>query len=303
LGALAVSALYRGVVVTPIGCDAYLLYLPGLAFFPLLALQVPLAAARSKLARLSLLAGLLLSFVWLMPFRFSFPKGGASARVLSLNIQAYHTDLPSALERILEREPDFICFQEVWTKSQFQVIEDGLAAYELYGHPEDEEYLGTHFKYGTFVAVERSWKRRHLPSPRDTAMVRVEKDGRWLLVVSLHGRKSHDVSPLGVLRTAEMQKQQAEELIGFASRARAPVVVAGDFNAPDSGPAFKVLRRLDSAFSQAGRGFALTFPASFPIVRIDHILASESVFFSDFATFDAGSDHLGVVADFGFDDQ
>ncbi|MFJ2738235.1 endonuclease/exonuclease/phosphatase family protein [Streptomyces sp. NPDC087440] len=98
---------------------------------------------------------------------------------------------------------------------------------------------------------------------------------------------------------ATAQRNEAAAKLADAVRAeRLPrVVVAGDFNgsADDSalGPLTGFLR---SAQEEAGDGFGFTWPASFPVVRIDHILVKGVTSVAAWTLPGTGSDHLPVAA-------
>ncbi|WP_443075966.1 endonuclease/exonuclease/phosphatase family protein [Streptomyces sp. SP18ES09] len=75
------------------------------------------------------------------------------------------------------------------------------------------------------------------------------------------------------------------------------VVVMGDFNGTTDDTALSPLTsRLRSTQSEAGDGFGFTWPASFPLVRIDQILVRGVSTASSWSLPATGSDHLPVAA-------
>lgn len=75
------------------------------------------------------------------------------------------------------------------------------------------------------------------------------------------------------------------------------VVVAGDFNgSTDDTTLTSLTGLLRSAQEEAGDGFGFTWPASFPVVRIDQILVKGVTPVSSWTLPDTGSDHLPVAA-------
>ena len=75
------------------------------------------------------------------------------------------------------------------------------------------------------------------------------------------------------------------------------VVLLGDLNGTTDDRAFHALTsRLSSAQETAGNGFGLTWPASFPIARIDQILVRGVRARSSWVLPETGSDHLPVAA-------
>jgi endonuclease/exonuclease/phosphatase (EEP) superfamily protein YafD len=295
---LLVLLAYRYLVERPLGLDVYLLYLPGVVFLTLLVPLVGFGLLKGNGLRwFSLAFGTLIILGGLSPLRLHLSKQDAgSLRIVSLNVQSYGTDLEASMRLLTGLKPDFICIQEIWTRDHLKQVMDQCPDYEFQSHPDERE-VENYFVFGTFVAVGRGWQSEMVAGPGETASVLVKKGGQELAVVSWHGRKTHKYGPLGMLDTANLQRKQAEEL-NETSQGSTHTIIAGDFNAPDSGPAFKVLKDYHSAFHQAGTGFGLTYPAKHPFMRIDHILGSEDIEFSNFRTFDCGSDHLGIVTEF-----
>ena len=88
-------------------------------------------------------------------------------------------------------------------------------------------------------------------------------------------------------------------------RCAGPTILLGDFNATASSVVYRTLaRRLKAARGLAPRKSATsTFPASFPLLRIDHLFVSDEVRVLDVtAPFSpltrAASDHLPLAMDF-----
>jgi hypothetical protein len=79
-----------------------------------------------------------------------------------------------------------------------------------------------------------------------------------------------------------------------------PDVALGDLNIPRGSASIpRALPRLQSAFSQAGWGFAATWPYAHPAIQIDHAFAGPTARATRFGTIDTGtSDHLAVFAQF-----
>jgi vancomycin resistance protein VanJ len=75
------------------------------------------------------------------------------------------------------------------------------------------------------------------------------------------------------------------------------VVLLGDLNGTTDDRAFHTLTaHLRSAQETAGNGFGFTWPASFPIARIDQILVRGVGARSAWVLPETGSDHLPVAA-------
>ena len=72
-------------------------------------------------------------------------------------------------------------------------------------------------------------------------------------------------------------------------------IIAGDFNAPANSFNLR-FKNMNHAHRQSGSGPHLTFPRSFPIIGIDHVLGSSKIEFLKCETVDLGfSDHCGQL--------
>jgi endonuclease/exonuclease/phosphatase family metal-dependent hydrolase len=96
---------------------------------------------------------------------------------------------------------------------------------------------------------------------------------------------------------------QAEALATAIKNSIRPVILAGDFNAPDSSLVVRTLLSADirDAFSSAGRGYGYTYGHSFrpglSFLRIDHIFVSPSIGVADCYVGDKlASPHRPVIA-------
>lgn len=75
--------------------------------------------------------------------------------------------------------------------------------------------------------------------------------------------------------SALRRAQQARLLRRQIARESLPVIVVGDFNSTPHQWAYRhIAQNLQNALTRRVRGWAATFPAQRPLVRIDHILAS-----------------------------
>ncbi|MFK4196876.1 endonuclease/exonuclease/phosphatase family protein [Streptomyces sp. NPDC033754] len=104
------------------------------------------------------------------------------------------------------------------------------------------------------------------------------------------------VTPLGF---ATARRNEAGRNLAEAVRAEQlpRVIVMGDFNGTKEDTALSPLTsQLRSAHGEAGAGFGLTWPASFPLVRIDQILVRGVGPASSWSLPATGSDHLPIAA-------
>ena len=136
--------------------------------------------------------------------------------------------------------------------------------------------------------------------PRGALWVKIELEGGELDVVNTHlGLVPHE------------QRAQADTLLGGEwmghDDCTDPAILLGDFNAtPRHGAYRRIARRLRDAQVVGRRRRSPTFPARFPLLRIDHVFVSRSISVTGVQTprnvlTRAASDHLPLAIDFRFD--
>jgi endonuclease/exonuclease/phosphatase (EEP) superfamily protein YafD len=101
------------------------------------------------------------------------------------------------------------------------------------------------------------------------------------------------------------RRRRREQLRAIARRIgpiTAPVIVGGDFNAPQGDAVFRLLQpKLHDAFSEGGVGWGNTIINDYPVLRIDQVWVS-SAFDSELAVARStrNSDHRMVICDLRF---
>lgn len=113
---------------------------------------------------------------------------------------------------------------------------------------------------------------------------------------------AHPLPPISVYEP--LWRRSLHDLAAEARLLELPAVVAGDLNADRDHALFRALLEtgLRDAHDERGRGLARTWPASFPVLHLDHVLvrdrAGVALVVVDVAEADVpGSDHKAVVAD------
>ena len=113
---------------------------------------------------------------------------------------------------------------------------------------------------------------------------------------------AHPLPPILVYEP--LWRRSLRDLAAEARALELPAVVAGDLNADRDHALFRALLAagLRDAHDERGRGLARTWPASFPVLQLDHVLvrdrAGVRLAVLDVAEAEVpGSDHLAVVAD------
>lgn len=138
--------------------------------------------------------------------------------------------------------------------------------------------------------------RGRLAEPRGALWASIAYGGVELQIINTH---------LGLMRAERLA--QADALLGpewlSASECKLPFILLGDFNSPPRGRTYKRLAaELTDAPLSVSKARA-TFPARYPLLRIDHIFVSTGIQVTGahIVRGDAArraSDHLPLVADF-----
>lgn len=299
---------YRELLGWPLPILLYILYLPGMIFLPIgvwLTL-LHLGGRSSRELGLAVVAmGLTVGPV--AGWRWNLDRAEESQptlRVATANLHSYQNDVTAATKSLANLDLDVIFFQEIWTQTQLADAQQGLPGYRFF---QGGGYISpNYFEFGTFIASRLPVQEGEAPSIDRAVAARVQWTGRQLFLVSLHGPKNSDKDPANsshrpteLLKTSKLQTNQAQDVAKALLANPGPAIIGGDFNAPDSGPAAHLLRgTVTDSFREAGQGWGNTFPADFPIFRLDRIYSTEDLVARGYETLALGSDHLAVVAEF-----
>ena len=189
---------------------------------------------------------------------YNVARGGAGERAAG---QSAAEALAAAL---LAQHPDVICLQEIngLRPTLFPDLLRRLPGYTAV--PSREVAILTRFP-----VLERQETalpgtgRRLLSAALKVQGVRVTVLNAHFTTIPLRG---------GWTAARDARDAQLRALLGAAQTTPGPLLACGDFNTPAHGRVYGELKRhFANAFEQAGSGFGYTFPASFPLVRIDHV--------------------------------
>jgi len=82
--------------------------------------------------------------------------------------------------------------------------------------------------------------------------------------------------PTYLAQTGQVRKVQLQGLRQFLTHFPGPKIVCGHFNTPPRGVEYtRLVRDLDDAFAESGRGFGWSYPANRPVLRIDYIFTAD----------------------------
>ncbi len=267
-------------------------------FLPWFGLGIPMLALCAVLRRslTAVLALVLPVAVWFDLFGgllVDKTGEGGSLMVVSHNVDADNPDPAATAEALTESGADVIALQEL--------PQEKLASYE--------EALAADYPHHAVEGTVGLWSRYPLgeTSPVDTGM-------GWTRAIraTVH---TGDATPLGDVAvyvahlpsvrvqfdagfTAE-QRDDAADLLGQAIAADPldQAVLLGDLNGTmNDGALAPLTSQLRSTQGAAGAGFGFSWPAGFPMARIDQILVRDLEPVSSWTLPDTGSDHLPVAA-------
>lgn len=265
------------------------------AFLPWLGLVVVVLFALALLRRsaVALVALLLPVAAWTYLFGgLLLPATAPGARqlvVVQHNVSDENADPAGTARALADAGPDLIALEEL-VPPALAVYERSLAA--AYPYHEVRGTVGLWSRHPLTGARALDIKPRGITEPWNRGL-RAE-------VQTPHGRVAAYVAHLPSLRVrasglASARRDESARLLGEAVAAEElrTVILLGDLNGTveDRG-----LAPLTSRLNVAERGFALSFPAAFPLARIDQVMA-RSATVTDIRTLPpTGSDHVPVAA-------
>ncbi|MFI9821466.1 endonuclease/exonuclease/phosphatase family protein [Streptomyces sp. NPDC052013] len=272
LGSLLESFLpWLGVVVVALLCVALLRR----SAVALVAVMLPVAAWTH------LFGGLLLPA--------SAEPGGAGVVVVQHNVSDENGDPAGTARVLMDAEPDLIALQEL--------VPPALTVYE--------KAFAARYPYHAVRGTVGLWSRHPLGDARPLDIRPRGIEGTWqrglrALVHTPRGEVAAYVAHLPSVRVgprglASSRRDESARLLGeavAAERTRS-VVLMGDLNGTvhDRG-----LAPLTTRLEVAERGLAFSFPASFPLARIDQVMARSATVAHIRSLPRTGSDHLPVAA-------
>jgi endonuclease/exonuclease/phosphatase (EEP) superfamily protein YafD len=298
---------------------AALLYAPRLVFgLPLLVLVPWLLLTRRRRLLWTQLAALALTLFPLMGLVLPWPRAaaaGPSLKLMTFNIGL--NDEQQVMSAIDAMGADLVLLQEAppWANP----VVGGLRA--RFPHVETSTQFVIASRFPILESTEPD-KIPHFERERSPRFMRylVESPLGKLAVYSLH-----PISPRGamgvyrlrdlfhqartgkilagdpetnMIQNASLRAKQVEAAATMAAREKHPVLIAGDTNLPGLSAALhRHLSGYRDAFRSASWGFGYTFPQRHAFLRLDRIMASPELGFSEFQIGCQGaSDHFCVAS-------
>lgn len=257
-------------------------------FLPWLGVVVLLLGLVAIL-RLSLFAGLAVAAaaaVWAVAFVPALlpgmRAGSAAITIASENIHADNARAADIARDLADHDPDVIALQELDARSRVAVQGQLDAAYP---HSEIVGTVGVWSKYPITDS-----QRLDLGLGWDRALwVDLATPGNATRLYAVH---------LASVRPGQYQERDAM-LAHLSSTLQADessrVAVVGDFNAATTDRRFTPLLSHFAEAADSDLGLGFTWPAEFPVARLDHALVRGLTTVSSVVLSDNGSDHRGIL--------
>lgn len=251
-----------------------------------LAVLVVIALLKARRVTLILLAPVLVWVLAILPsapgLAVAAPSESTPIEVVSQNVRAHSGGAAASASELADMSADVIALTELDADS-LQAARETLAA----DYPHS-------YAIGT-VAV---WSRYPLA---DAQALTLGLDWKRALRVVVNAPDA-DIA-VYVMHAASvrpgMQKERDTMLAGIADAvAHDPaesVVVVGDFNAASADPALGALRSQLDWVRPTDGSLGLTWPAAFPLVRIDHVFVRGLTVVDSSTARVGNSDHLATV--------
>ncbi|HET6743496.1 MAG TPA: endonuclease/exonuclease/phosphatase family protein [Kribbella sp.] len=266
-------------------------------FLPWVGVAVPVLGV-AALVRRSAIAGvalLLPTLLWGLMFGHLLLPGETAAggaydvRVLSHNVDAANPAPKQTAQELLAADADVVALEEL-TASDLKVYKASFAKTYPYAVIRDTVALWSKFPVVETKSVDVgfAWTRAlraEVKTPKGTVAVYV----------------AHLASVrVGTSGFTSDQRNDTIKALGrqIAADKSSGVIVMGDFNGTVNDRSLAPLTSgLRSAQGAAGTGFGFTWPAAFPMARIDHILVRGITPTKAWVMSSTGSDHRPVVAE------
>ncbi|MEU4580778.1 endonuclease/exonuclease/phosphatase family protein [Kitasatospora aureofaciens] len=268
-------------------------------FLPWVGLAVPVLLVPALLRRsaTALLALLVPAVLWANLFGglVSDKSGGTGDwTVVTHNVEAGNTDVPGTIRGLVASDAQIVALQEL-AGNQLRSYETGLAG--AYPHHTVEGTVGLWSKYPigevSSVDLKIGWTRAfraRVTTPQGPVAVYVAH----LPSVRLKAESGFTAHQRDVSAQALGDAIQAEPV--------KKVLLLGDLNGTMNDRSLApVTSQMRSAQGAAGDGFGFSWPAAFPMARIDQIMSKGGLKPVDSRTLPRdGSDHLAVAATYRY---
>ncbi|MFF5011738.1 endonuclease/exonuclease/phosphatase family protein [Streptomyces sp. NPDC001165] len=263
-------------------------------FLPWLGLAIPVLVVLGVLRKsaTALLAILLPAIVWLNLFGGLLTDrtaAGGDLMVATHNVNADNPDPAATAQDVAASGADLLALEELPASAA----------------PVYEKALASTYKYHSVVGTVGLWSKYPMTDVEDVDIKLGWKRAMRATVTTPKGPIAVYVAHLPSVRvkveagfTARQRDKSADALgEAIAHEPLQRVVLLGDLNGTMNDRSLKnVTSQLRSTQGAAGSGFGFSWPASFPMARIDQIMVKGVVPESSWTLPRTNSDHLPVAA-------
>lgn len=249
---------------------------------------IVLIAGLIRFSVLSIIGILIPAIVWSMMFagylRPTKAPDSSDLVVATQNVEARGAQPTATVQAITSASPDIVAIEELESLSG-KIVRKRMN--EAFSHSHVADTVGVWSKWPITNAKEINlglqWPRAF------SATVQTDEGDITFYAVHMPSVRPGQES----LRNAALTK--LSEAVAADTSPR--IIVAGDFNAGSSDRYMTSLNKeLTDTRRAVGGGFGFTYPAQFPLVRLDHIMVKGLTPVSDTVLPRGTSDHRGVVA-------
>ncbi|KIH98062.1 membrane protein [Streptomonospora alba] len=263
-------------------------------FLPWFGLFIPvmLAGALWRRSASAAVALLLSATVWLNLFGgllIDKSQPGGDLTVVSHNVGAETPDPVGTARDLAASRADLLALEEITPQAE----------------PLYEKELAKAYPYHAVQGTVGLWSKLPLSDTEPVDVMMGETRALRTTVSTDHGPLAVYAAHLGSVRVMPRggywtaSRDRGAQALGTAVAAEQNerVVLLGDLNGTVDDRAFdRITAQLDSAQEEAGDGFGFSWPAKFPVARIDRILVRGVEPESSWVLPATGSDHLPVAA-------
>ncbi|WP_331773433.1 endonuclease/exonuclease/phosphatase family protein (plasmid) [Embleya sp. NBC_00888] len=282
-------------------------------FLPWFGVFVPvlLAAALWRRSAVAVVALLLPVVTWVSLFGGLLTdrsRPGGDLTVVSHNVDADNPDPTGTARDLAASGASLLALEEIATQAK-PVYEKELATAYPYHSVQGTVGLWSKLPLSDIRPVDIAQDVGPLGESKPVAVEPADNRALRATVATDHGPLAVYVAHLGSVRVnprggygTETRNRNAEALAkAVATEQNKRMVLVGDMNGTMDDRAFDgITSRLRSAQDAAGNGFGFSWPAKFPMVRIDQILTRGVEPRSSWVLPASGSDHRPVAVRVGW---
>ena len=229
-----------------------------------------------------------------------------SLRVMTYNIRAADYGLNRIIATIQKSEADIIALQEVdklvrrtGRIDQPKIIARSLGMY--YTFRKHFSYQGGEFGLALLsrYKIDRVERVRVRRSNLVLLKARVHTPERPVSVLVVHFHPTNPLDEATIRKENDAARfREAKHALEIATTYNTPFLIMGDFNANSSSPAYDLFAEKFQDCCRIGGLWYKTWPAKFPVTRIDYVWVSRHFKVLGCRTLkSSASDHLPVVAE------